>query len=464
MSISKRSFLFASASYLAMSTVRAVASNFDDMSYPHLVQGPMLGAVTSTDALIWTRVNGEYEVEIRMDSDPLFKAPFVASRLNAKRENDFVTVHNITGLKADTIYYYRVFVNRGKDLGTWARQLPDLSFLPPFPLKTAPAFGAKTKFRLAFGSCARLQGDSIQPIWNAVSLWKPDLFFWLGDNIYSDSEYPDIIAGQYQQQRAISSLQKVSRSVPQLAIWDDHDYGRNNHDQTNPIREESLKVFKRYWANPSYGLENTPGVFFSYSYGGVDFFFLDGRYHRSSSEQKNQNTKTMLGREQKEWLKKELLKSTAPFKFLICGTGWANVGEDDTDSWSSFISERDDILDFIRDEKIGGVVLLSGDTHYGEVNALPWSQKGGYDFYNFVSSPLAQSTSNKYLDRTPEARLRRPYSGTTNFGVIDFDLTDEIPTLTFNLIGVHGGAVWESLTLKASELVNGVTTWENKIK
>lgn len=464
MLISKRAFLFASASYFATARVGAFASGFDDMSYPHLVQGPMLGAVTPTEALIWTRANGEYEVEIRVDTDPLFKHPFVASRQLAKSENDFVTVHSINGLKENTNYYYRVFLNRGKALGQWARQLPDLSFLPPFNLKTAPALGSKTKFRLAFGSCARLQGDPIQPIWNAVSLWKPDLFFWLGDNIYSDSKNPEIIAGQYRQQRAVSSMQKVSRTVPQLAIWDDHDYGRNDYDRANPIREESLDVFKRYWANPHYGLTNTPGVFFSYTYGGVDFFFLDGRYYRDSGEQPNNNNKTMLGSEQKEWLKKELLKSTAPFKFLICGTGWSNVGGQDLDSWSSFLNERNEILDFIRDEGIGGVVLLSGDTHYGELNAIPWSEKGGYDFYNFVSSPLAQATSNKFLGRNPEVRIRTPYSGTTNFGVIDFDMTTDEPVLTFNLIGVHGGAVWEPLILKASELTNGVMTWENKIK
>jgi len=463
MLISKRTFLLTGTSYFAAAGISVAASSFDEMSYPHLVQGPMLGAVTPTSALVWTRANGEYEVEIRVDTDPLFKHPFVASRQVTKSGNDFITIHSISDLKEDTDYYYRVFVNRGKDLGQWARQLPDLSFLPPFNFRTAPAAGSKVKFRTAFGSCARLQGDAIQPIWNAVSLWKPDLFFWLGDNIYADSKNPEIIAGQYRQQRAVHAMQKVSRTVPQLAIWDDHDYGRNDYDRTNPVREESLDVFKRYWANPYYGLKNTPGVFFNYTYGGVDFFFLDGRYYRDPDNQTDNQHKTMLGQDQKKWLKESLLKSKAPFKLLICGTGWSDSGAGDSDSWSSFLSERNEIFDFIRDHNISGIVLLSGDTHYGEVNAVPWSEKGGYDFYNFVSSPLAQATSNSFLKRKPEVRIRTPYSGTTNFGVIDFDLTADIPVLTFNLVGVHGGAVLQPVMLKASELVNGVTTWDNKI-
>jgi phosphodiesterase/alkaline phosphatase D-like protein len=35
------------------------------------------------------------------------------------------------------------------------------------------------------------------------------------------------------------------------------------------------------------------------------------------------------------------------------------------DSWSSFETEREAILRFIADNKINGVLILSGDTHWG---------------------------------------------------------------------------------------------------
>ena len=62
------------------------------------------------------------------------------------------------------------------------------------------------------------------------------------------------------------------RRVPQLAVWDDHDFGLNNYDRRHPAKEAALATFRRYWPNPSFGTPEVPGVFFAYRYGGVDFF------------------------------------------------------------------------------------------------------------------------------------------------------------------------------------------------
>ena len=462
MPFSRRFFLTTLLAGINADKVFSRESETDKHSYPHLVHGPMLGAIGPTELNIWARANGHYEVDIQLDTGREFKTPVLASRLMAKPEKDFVTVHKIKGLDSDATYYYRVLVNRGRHLGKWARFIPDLAYLPPFKFKTAPNKAVKTRFRIAFGSCARIQTDAHQAIWDAVALWRPDLFFWLGDNVYGDSQSPLILAGQYRQQRAVSSMQKILREVPQLAIWDDHDYSGNDQDRTNPTKAASLNIFKRYWANPDYGLPDTPGIFFNYNYGGVDFFFLDGRYYRAPNEEEDDKNKSMLGTEQKAWLKSGLKKSKAPFKLLICGSGWSSAGGFGDDSWSSFMTERNEIFNFIRDEKITGVVLLSGDTHVGELNAIPWSEQGGYDLYDLVSSPLAQNTSQKFVNQKPEVRIRKPYSGSTNFGVIDFDMTAQIPTLTFRLVGSHGGAVWQPLSLRANELINGVMTWQRK--
>ena len=45
--------------------------------------------------------------------------------------------------------------------------------------------------------------------------------------------------------------------------------------------------------------------------------------------------------------------------------------------------ERNEIFDFIRDEISAGV-CISGDSHMGELNCIPWSERGGYDFYDFL--------------------------------------------------------------------------------
>ena len=125
--------------------------------------------------------------------------------------------------------------------------------------------------------------------------------------------------------------------------------------------------------------------------------------------------------------------------------------------------ERNEIFDFIRDEKIAGVVLLSGDTHTAELNAIPWSERGGYDMYDLASSPLAQDTGASWLERRPERRIRQVYFSGVNFGLLSFDMTASDPVLEYNVVNYVGDDVWEPFRIRASELANGVSTWETKM-
>ena len=223
-----------------------------------------------------------------------------------------------------------------------------------------------------------------------------------------------------------------------------------------------MAVWKRYWPNPGFGTEKCEGVFFKYRYGGVDFFFLDCRYHRDPNKMIDGPEKTMLGQAQLKWLKDELAGSSAPFKVLVSGSVWTTKKGDGGDAWSSYETERNALFDWIMEEGIGGVVLLSGDTHTGELNVAPWSEKGGYDLYDFVSSPLAQEPDNNWLFRDVEQRVRLPYSLGENFGLMEFDLTEEDPKITFRLIGVESRPVWKPLEIRASELQPGVSSWKKK--
>ena len=437
-----------------------LAQPSSELSDREVMQGPMVGAVSSGTISVWIRVNGELDCQLVYDTDPEFDSPLYTEEVKSSIEHDYSAVLTMKNLKPNMTYYYRVLVDGSEQ---------NFGDVPNFHTHTAPREQSSADFRLAFGSCTKYREDRIQPIWDQVVRMRPDLLFRLGDNVYSDNLNTDFLKEQYRRQRSVSGLQPVLHTIPQLAIWDDHDYGLNDSDRRNKVKDKTLAIFESYWANPAYGEEDNPGVYFRYQYANVDFFFLDGRYYRDPNNGQDSPTRTMLGKKQLKWLEDGLKKSTAPFKVLISGSGWTrgrpDVSKKANDSWSSFMRERNELFMFIKDNKITGVVLLSGDTHVGELNAIPWSQKGGYDFYDLVSSPLAQETERgSFLDREPEERIRSVYFNLANIGIIDFRLSAKRPYLQFNLVSEKGTIPWRKpFRLYADELKNGVSSWEEKV-
>mgnify|MGYP001814831440 FL=1 len=432
----------------------ALAADRNDEGYPRVMQGPMVGTVTEHEAHIWLRLSGEYPVVVEYGTDFEMTAFESSQPIVSKKSSDYTIVVTLDALEPATEYFYRVLVNGKGD--------KYLKEHPPFRFKTAPEDGTAASFRIAYGSCPKFQDDRVQPIWPVISELEPDLFFWIGDNIYGDTLDPDILREEYRRQRDVHGLQPLLHNTSHLAVWDDHDFALNNHDRTNPIQDQALVVFKDYWANPSYGLPDVPGVFFTYSYGAVDFFFVDDRYYRDPNADPDTPGKTMLGTAQFKWLQSELKGSTAIFKVIVSGSGFSNAKGEGGDSWAAFLHERDRLFDFIRDQEISGVILMSGDSHIGELNVIPWSEHGGYDLYDLVSSPLAQRNPDSWLHRRPERRIRPVYFKGSNVGVIDFIL-DEQPRLMFRLIDIHGRNVWQPFVVRADELVNGVTSWPDKV-
>jgi alkaline phosphatase D len=416
------------------------------LGYPRSLQGPMVGAPGPNHFTVWVRASGSLEVVLEFADNRDFANPRRAAPVRATAATDFCVTLRAEGLQPATDYWYRLRFEGEVDR---YQQLPHRT-------RTAPAGPAD--FRVAFGSCCRIQFDDEQRIFNVVQMLEPDLFCWLGDNIYADSDSPDALADLYRRQRTVDRCLPVLRRIPSVAIWDDHDFGYNDSDGTNPIKDESARLFRSYWANPPRPDNGDPAIYFSLSYGGVDFFFTDGRYHRSPSTAPDGPDKTMLGARQLAWLKSELKKSRAPFKVIASGGGFSSAEADGGDSWAVYRRERDELFDYIRDQKIEGVVCISGDSHMGELNCIPRSAEGGYDIYDMVSSPLAQMPAAKY-DQVPEVRVRELWTRSVNVGVLTFTMTPE-PKLTYTLHDVMGAPVWDPLVLTPADLRNGVKTWD----
>jgi len=409
------------------------------LAAPRLMQGPMVGAVTQNTAKIWARVAGEHELSFRYSETPTFHEATTTEAILATAANDHCVEIELSGLKAGSFYYYQTILD-GQPLDNPAER-------EGYPLLTAPPSDRPVEFTIAFGSGAQVDTDGLQAIWLQVQNARPHSFFWLGENESLVGLEPEFQAEQYRKQRSVPFLQPLLRSIPQLATW-------NASAATEP---RSFETFKRYWANPAYGTDATPGSYFKHSYGGVDFLFLDTFTYRDIDKE------TMLGKGQLEWLKSQLADSDARFKILLSGSSWTNKADANANSWLAFDSERNDLFSFIKESEIEGVALISGDDDEAEIKAIPMSKDGGYDLYELVSSPLAQEPRPAYDEFSDTAiAIEEPYYNSMNFGMITFDMSGEDPTMSVEIINVFGESVFNTFEVKASELTNGIASWKSK--
>jgi alkaline phosphatase D len=387
----------------------------------YLELGPMVGHTSPDETRIWAKASQAAQLGVSIGTAPdLSDARFVKGP-GVGADSDFMGHVRIDGLKPATKYFYAVALD-----GAAAMARPYPSFV------TAPEAGKAGKTRIAFSSCTGRYGYLTAAIWAEMSArTRFDLLLMLGDNHYADSTAPEPQRRAYYDHRQTLGYAEITRRVPTYAIWDDHDFGPNDSGASAEGKEISLRTFQQFWANPSYGQNDDPGIYYKFSRGDIDFFMLDSRYHRSANRMVDEGTKTMLGARQLAWLKREVLASRAKVKFIACGSEWEKNGH--ADSWTSFPRERDEIFGFLRENDVQGVILLSGDRHF----------TGAYQIdgrlIEVTSGPLGSRTTNGI--NKPDMFLNLVEG--TMCSVFDVDTTGDQPQVTLEVYRGGGGRIHE---------------------
>ena len=319
---------------------------------PYLELGPMLGHVGPDSARIWLKASGAGTASVLVGESADLSD---ASRHGAAELADahqFMATVAAEKLAPSTRYFYAISLD-----GKTVTPRPYPSFT------TAPPVGSAGRQRIAFSSCLGRKGSQAAAAWAQMDAGSDaDLILLLGDNHYADTTARAPQSAAYFSHRSVPGFRAVTSRVPTYHIWDDHDYGPNDSDSTAGGKEISLATFKDFCPNPSYGEDDNPGIYFTFSRGEIDFFMLDVRYHRSPDKMIDDGTKTMLGRQQLDWLKRRLKASTAKVKIIASGSELQLNSH--TDSWTSYPRERAEIASFIENENIEGILLVSGDRHF----------------------------------------------------------------------------------------------------
>jgi len=394
-----------------------------------ITHGPLVGAVGPTSARVLIRTDATRRVVARVHDVATPNAETIAAYVYPSPASDYAAVIDVTGLASGRDYELTFEVD-GELSPKVAR------------FRTAPPLGAKSAFRLAYGSCARFDA---QPIFETIRADAPDLFLFGGDNHYGNTPDLQSLWWNYRWGLERAGRAELVAETPSIATWDDHDYVGNNTIGASPGKENALLAFSQYWANTSYGTPATPGVYSKYSYGDVDVFLLDDRYYRSADTDPNG---TMLGDGQVQWLLAELAASTATFKLLVTGSIWSPTGNE---SWTDFPAARAQVFDTIRDEGIGGVVLVGGDVHRSSLRTIERTAAGAYDLPEIIASPLANNNSACSDNTAPDAVQLSCHDAGTYYARIDVDTTAPDPTLTATIVGLDGVSR-STMVVKRSEL------------
>lgn len=260
-----------------------------------------------------------------------------------------------------------------------------------------------------------------------------DFMLWTGDHIYMlkpwQWESKDAMRETYLCQRNTPKLKEFMASRKHYAIWDDHDYGPNNAGSEFVNKKIALEVFKEMWPDqPQANKEE--GVYFSFIHNDAQFFMLDGRYFKEPKIQ-------FLGNSQLEWLCQELKHSTSKFKFICSGIQMLSDGG--FENFSKYTSEYNFFMNYISDNKINGIVFLSGDVHYSEVSKL--ERKNQYPLYDFTFSPLTSLPINFFSQNSNQ--IIGTKVNKYNFGEISIDGDISQRVATFRCLGRTGKELWQ---------------------
>lgn len=326
--------------------------------------GPWCGAVTPTSAVVKAKITGP--VLLEMEKRPAIK-PTISPH--------GVATYVLNGLQPEKTYTYRLGDVTGR-------------------FRTFPT--GEASFWFVFGSCG---AGNNHPVYAAMAETQPLFYLNLGDLHYGDiaTNDPALFRKAYDTVFSGKTSSELFRRTPFVYMWDDHDFGPNDSDKNSPSREASRQVYREYI--PHYPLPDAGAIYQTFDVGRVKFILTDLRSERSPAGQEDNAEKSMLGVTQKEWFKRELLtaKDRYPLVFWVSSVTWiAKPGKGD--HWGAYSTERRELANFMKQNGIKNVCILTGDAHCTSADDGThgdYADGGGAPLRQLMSSPLDRAGNSK---------------------------------------------------------------------
>jgi alkaline phosphatase D len=370
---------------------------------------PFFHGVASGDPLhdrviIWTRVtpeevnNDPIEVSWRVALDTNMTDVVSSGTFTTDQSRDYTVKVDVTGLNSSTCYYYDFEVNS--------------SFSAIGRMLTADS-GPNENVRFAVVSCSNYQYGFFNAYRAIANRNDINAVLHLGDYIYEygaggysanidgrDHEPENEIVTledyrlRYSHYRLDHDLQEIHRQYPFICVWDDHESandswvdGAENHDATSQgpwleRKNNSIQAYFEWLPIRENAFDNS--IYRKIEYGNlINLYMLDTRLEGRdeqvgvTSSALNDPSRSLLGQTQKDWLKDELLNSGAQWNILgqqvMMAPLLAFGVPVNADQWDGYQAERTELLNYIVNNEIENVVVLTGDIHTSWAMDVPVS-------------------------------------------------------------------------------------------
>jgi len=396
------------------------------------------GDADTNSLIIWTKLDAYSKAEViyEISEDSSFNKIIKSGKVITDSSRDWTIKVLIDGLEPGKTYFYRF---KYKD-----------KYSPIGKTKTLPK--ETNHFRIALLSC---QHFSENYFWAYKYLADDsvDIILFLGDFIYEFNVYrnprradPTLPAqdletyrSKYKIAHSDTFLKLALSRIPIYAIWDDHevmnDYSGKVMRYYNPKRlYDAYKAFFEYIPirdNDSFR------IYRSFKVGNlIDIFLIDGRQYRDEMACRPtfnpkddcykvafSEGRTLLGKEQKNWLINNLKNSKSIWKLIANNVMFMDLFKDNKplnlDQWDGYYFEKMEILKNIKDIK--NVIFGTGDTHVFYFGEVIYNKKPiAYEIITAgVSSPSSlKAISDTILKQNPHIKfMNAEYRG---YVILDF--------------------------------------------
>ena len=375
------------------------------------------------------RASNKVDVQLQVALDNKFTSLIHQEVLTVTPAYGYTVRADLSGrLAPDTRYYYRFVVREHTSRTGKTKTLPDKN--------------SKRKITIAVLSCQDYSTGYFN-VHKVLSRWSDhiDAVFFNGDFIYEydkyDSRFANIVRNNlslpsgsksaiteedfrylYRAYLSDAQLQESLASLPFFMIHDDHETGDNQFWNRDTLKMDlpgerykglSSPERQRVVLNARKALyDYTPiraevdvtkedpqqfiKLFRSVRLGALaDFIITDGRSYRDGAGIRDDDqSKTMLGAEQKNWFTDQLFRCSASdthwclwgnqvmFSRMALLGGNSRFIPDylhNSDQWNGFLHEREEIKSLIEKWNINNLVVVTGDMHTSLISYIQPSDR-----------------------------------------------------------------------------------------